>query len=110
MKFSGVLSESRESFHKEYELKRQGLDLNSVLEKVSFLLGLEKDYIFERGRQAGRIRARDVVCYWSVKELDIPLAQLAKQFGSTPVAVGYAGKRGKNWPRKEDIFLSSIDT
>jgi hypothetical protein len=36
---SGVLSESRESSHKKHESKRQGLDLNSVLEnKVNLVM------------------------------------------------------------------------
>ncbi|MBA3030312.1 MAG: transposase [Desulfobacteraceae bacterium] len=104
---SGVLSDSREVFNKKYELKSLGVDFNSVLKKVSSLFGLEKDYILERGRQADRVRARDLVCYWSVKELGIPMAQLAKQFGSTPVAVGYAVKRGDKLAKEGGYVLGA---
>ena len=104
---SGVLSESNESFNKKYELKSLGVNFDSVLEKVSSLFGLEKDYILERGRQADRVRARDLVCYWSVKELGIPMARLAKQFGSTPVAVGYAVRRGEKMAREGGYVLGT---
>ena len=62
---------------------------------------LGKDYIIERGSQADRIRVRDLVCYWSVKEIGIPMAQLAKRFGSSPVAVGYAVRRGKKLAKED---------
>ena len=56
---------------------------------------MEKDYIIGRGRQKDRVRARDLLCYWTVVELGMPLVDLARKFDITPAAVSYAVQRGE---------------
>ncbi len=90
-----VLAEAQENFTRRYALKSQGYDFEKVLERVSLLFQLDKAYITARGRQKDRVRARDLVCYWSANELGMPLADLARRFGSTIAAVSYAVKRGE---------------
>jgi REP element-mobilizing transposase RayT len=107
---SGVLSEARESFNQKYEFKSRGVDFHTVLERVALMYGLEKDYILGRGRQADRVRARDLVCFWSSRELGISLAQLAKHFGATSTAISYAVGRGEKLSKNEGFSLLSLDT
>jgi hypothetical protein len=57
-----VLSESEENLTRKYKLKRQGLDFEKVLDKVSSIFQLEKNYITAKGRQKDRVQARDLVC------------------------------------------------
>lgn len=90
-----VLTESKENFTRKYELKTKGFDFQKVLERVSVLLNLEKNYITGKGRQKDRSRARDLICYWCSVELGFPMADLARKFGITPAAVSYAVRRGE---------------
>ena len=90
-----VLSESEENLTRKYKLKRQGLDYEKVLDKVSSIFQLEKNYITAKGRQKDRVQARDLVCYWSTVELGIYMANLSERLGITIAAVSYAVKRGE---------------
>jgi len=88
-----VLSESEENLTRKYKLKRKGIDFEKVLDKVSSIFQLEKNYITAKGRQKDRVQARDLVCYWF--ELGIYMANLSERLGITIAAVSYAVKRGE---------------
>ena len=88
-----MLFESGENFTRKYNLKSRGFSFEKVVDRVSLLFQLEKDYIIGKGRQKDRVRARDLICYWSAIELEISMADLAKRFGITLSAVSYAVKR-----------------
>jgi REP element-mobilizing transposase RayT len=107
---SEVLSESRESFNRKYELKTRGVDFQFVLERASSLFGLEEDYILGRGRQADRVRARDLVCFWCARELGISLAQLAREFDTTSTGVSYAVGRGEKLAKEAGYLMLPLDT
>ena len=49
----------------------------------------------EKGRQRDCITARDLLCYWTVVELGMPMVDLARRFDLTPVAVSCAVQRGE---------------
>ncbi|MCD6296214.1 MAG: winged helix-turn-helix transcriptional regulator [Deltaproteobacteria bacterium] len=100
-----VLSESKENFTRKYKLKSRGFNFEKVVDRVSLLFRLEKDYITGKGRQKNRVQARDLVCYWSVIELGISMADLAKRLGLTVSAVSYAVKRGEEIAKEGDYLL-----
>jgi putative transposase len=100
-----VLSESEEKFDQKYRLRSLGYDYERILATVALLFDLEKDYITRKGRQKERVAARDLLCYWSVKELGIPLANLAKRLGMTISAVSYAVQRGEKLVKEKGFQL-----
>jgi hypothetical protein len=100
-----VLAESAENFTRKYKLKSQGYNFEKVVDRVSSLFHLEKEYITGRGRQKDRVQSRDLVCYWSAVELGISLAALAKRLGLTIAAVSYAAKRGGEAVKAGDYRL-----
>ena len=100
-----VLSESEENLTRKYKLKSRGFNFEKVVDRVSLLLRLEKDYITGKGRQKNRVQARDLVCYWSAIELGISMADLAKRLGITLSAVSYAVKRGEEIAKESDYLL-----
>jgi hypothetical protein len=71
------------------------LDFEKVVERVSILLQVEKDYITGRGRQKDRVRAKDLLWYWTVFELGMPMVDLARKFDITRAAVSYAVQWGE---------------
>lgn len=102
-----VLSESEEQFSRKYKLKSLGYDFERVVERVSVLFQVEKDYIIRKGRQKNRVRARDLLCYWAVIELGIPMVNLARKFDIMPSAVNYAVQRGERMAKEGGYQLLS---
>jgi putative transposase len=90
-----VLSDSEGNLSRKYKLKSMGFTFEKVVERVSSLFHVDKDYIIGRGRQKDRVRARDLVCYWAAIELGIPMADLAAKLKLTIAAVSYAVQRGE---------------
>lgn len=90
-----VLSEAEENFTRRYRLKNRGITFEKMVERVSTLFDLDENYIIGKGRQRDRVRARDLLCYWTVTELDIPMTEISKRLGRTLAAVSYAVKRGE---------------
>ncbi|MFH2033094.1 MAG: transposase, partial [Candidatus Margulisiibacteriota bacterium] len=104
---SGVLSESEEQFSRKYKLKSLGYDFEKVVERVSILFQVEKDYITGRGRQKDRVRARNLLFYWTVAELGMPMVDLARKFDITPSAVSYAVQRGEKMAKERGYQLET---
>ncbi len=102
-----VLSESEGQFSRKYKLKNLGYDFEKVIERVCRLFRLEKDYITGRGRQKERVKARDLVCYWSVVELGMSMVDVARRFDIMPAAVSYSVQRGEKMAKKEGYQLET---
>jgi len=100
-----ILSESEKQFNRKYRLKSLGYDFEKVLRKVSALFQMKKDYIASKGRQRDRVRARDLLCFWSVNELGISMVDLARRFEVTSAAVSCAVQRGEKMALKENYRL-----
>jgi len=90
-----VLSESEEQFSRKYKLKRLGYTFEKVTEKVCEIFKLEKEYMTGRGKQRDRVHARDLLCYWVVVDLGIPMVDVARRLDITPAAVSISVQRGE---------------
>ena len=85
--------------HHDYQLRSE-TSYAPVVNRVSKLFQLEKEYITGRGRQKDRVRARDLLCYWSVVDL-------ARKFDITAAAVSYAVQRGEKLAKEMDYQLQT---
>ncbi len=90
-----VLSEAKESFTEKYTLRSSGYDFEKVLERVSLIFEVDKEYITGKGNQADRVKARDLLCYWCNNKIGISMADLARKLGLTSAAVSIAVRRGE---------------
>lgn len=100
-----VLSEAKERFERRYELKRRGYDMTRVAERVSKLAGIDKNEIFQKGRQKKRSDARGLFCYWCTSELGLTQSELARELGMTVSGIGYAVRRGEAVAAHEQYTL-----
>jgi REP element-mobilizing transposase RayT len=103
-----VLLESEENFSRKYRLKNRGYNFEKVIERVSVLLQVDKEYITGRGRQKDRVRARDLLCYWAASELGISMVDLARKLDMTSAAVSYAFQRGEQIAKDGGYQLEPI--
>ena len=76
---TALLSEANEKFERRYELKGLGYDLKKISQKVSKIYDIGIEKIYSRGRRKVQVEARDVLCYWAVRELGISCTELAKR-------------------------------
>ena len=67
------------------------------------IFGVEKDVIYSKGRRKNQVATRSLLCYWAVRELGLTATELAKRFGMTQPAVGYAVSRGEQITKKRNF-------
>ena len=103
---SEMLAEANEHFERRYRLKRMGYDLEKVANRVSDLYGMDAREMMTKGRRAKQVEARSLLCYWAVSELGMGVTELARAFGMTPSAVGYAVFRGKDTAEEKGLSLA----
>ena len=104
---NNVLSESEKQFSRKYRIKSLGYDFERVIERVSELFHLDKDYITGKGRQQDRVMARDLLCYWAAVELGMSMVDLARRLELTPAAISCAVWRGEKMAKGKDYQLDS---
>ena len=97
---TALLAEANERLDRRYELKGLGYDLNKVGRRVSEIFGIETEEIYSRGRRKVQVEARDLLCYWAVRELGMSCTSIAERLGMSQPGVGYAVSRGEKIARK----------
>lgn len=101
-----ILAKAEEKLTRPYELKRRGLDLEELAERVAEIYRIEAGQLFSRGRHQVRVQARDLFCFWAARELGLSLTALARRLGMSPPAVGYAAQRGEVIAREKGYRLT----
>ena len=96
-----VLNEMKELDGYAYK----GFSFEKILNRVSGLFELDRNYIIGKGRQKRRVEARDLLCYWAVNELGMSQTDLAVRLGMSTAGVGYAVARGEMIANKHQCQL-----
>jgi len=102
---TALLSEAKEKLERSYKLKALGYDLKKISQMVSKIYDIETEKIYSKGRRKVQVEARDLLCYWAVRELGISCTDLAKQLGMTQPGVGYAVSRGEKIAKEHNYQL-----
>jgi hypothetical protein len=55
-----------------------------------------------KGKHQRRVKPRSLFCYWAVRELGIPITEVARRLGISVPGVGYSVDRGENIAREND--------
>jgi hypothetical protein len=100
-----VLEESEERLERRYELEAQGVNLDDVARRASFLFGIEPNEIYTSGKQPSLVGARSLFCYWAVRELGISATALARKLKLSQPAVSISVKRGEKSARDKKFNL-----
>ena len=100
-----ILLQSQEHYERKHKLRRQGYDLARIAERVSEVLGMDRDEVFSKGRQSRKVKARSLLCFWAARELGISHTALAKVLEMSVAGVGFAAERGESIAKEGDYFL-----
>jgi REP element-mobilizing transposase RayT len=90
-----VLSQANERYERRYELQRRGYDLDRIAKRVAEICGVDTREIFSKGRQARKVKARSLLCFWAVREAGVSLRELAARLEMSAPGVGFAVERGE---------------
>ncbi len=69
------------------------------------LNAIDSAELFRKGRQKPRVDAKALLCYWAVRELKMPLTDLARKLEMTISGVGYAAQRGEDIALRHNFHL-----
>jgi putative transposase len=92
---TALLSEANEKLDRRYKLRGLGYDLAKIGQRVSEIYGIEKEDIYSRGRRKVQVEARDLLCYWAVREVGMTCTSVAQHLGMSQPGVGYAVSEGE---------------
>ena len=102
-----ILFQADEKYERRYEVKSRGYNLESIAKRAAEIYGIGLSEVFSKGKQARRVEARSLFCYWAVRELGISLRDLAIKLEISPPGVGYAVERGEAIARRNKYSLMS---
>ena len=102
---TALLSKAKEKFERGYELQKLGYDLKTISRMVSTIYDMEIEEIYSKGRRKVQVEARDLLCYWAVRELGISCTALAEQLKMSQPGVGYAVNRGEKIAKEHKYQL-----
>ena len=100
-----ILEEQNERLEQRYWLQMQGYDVDKVVELVAKLFDLEAEEVLSSSKQPQRVKARSLLCYWAVKELEIGGVDIARRLKISQSAVSRAVARGERIAADMDLNL-----
>jgi len=102
-----VLKESEEDIVRHEKLKREGWDINKLVNYVCDLFVVSKDEIYRRSRENKISQARELVMFWGKTELHLTGRMLAKYFNMSSPAVTKSIGRGEMLTKEMGLKLIS---
>jgi hypothetical protein len=100
-----ALKQSEEYLERKYRVRSQGYDLEKIRDRVSTVLGIERDKAFSSGKNRLTVRARSLLCYWAVRECGMSMASLARRLGLSNTAISQSVTRGERIAKESGFAL-----
>jgi len=90
-----VLDEQNERLERRYRIQMQGYDFDKIVDRVAKAFELKPEEVLSNVKQNMRVKARSVLCYWAVNELEMTGAAVARRLKMSKSAVSRAVARGE---------------
>jgi len=100
-----VLKIADESLERKYHLKSQGYDMDNLAHRVAAIYPIKPEEIFQPGKQAIKVKARSLFCYWAVRELGFTMIALSLKLNISQPAVSLSVRRGELIALKNKYLL-----
>ena len=79
--------------------------MGRIADRVSEVLGMKPDEVFSKGRQARKVKARSLLCFWASRELGLLHTSLAKRLEMSVANVGFSVERGESIVKEANYAL-----
>ncbi len=76
-------------------MEADGFNIDQVAQRVAAILGIKCEQVWKKGKHPQTVKARGLLCYWSVGELGISATELARRIGITQPAISQSVTSGK---------------
>jgi len=103
-----VLSTCQEQLEREYTLINSGVTTDEIAVIAAKLVNTEPELIFKLGKERDRVRARSLFCYWSAKELGVPMTDLSRLLKISLSAISLSVKRGEKICVSNDYSITDL--
>jgi REP element-mobilizing transposase RayT len=100
-----VLKVADETMERKYHLKSLGYNFDKVVDRVAELFQMKPAEILLPTKRPDRVKARSLLCLWTVKELGISTVDVAEKLGVTQPTVSRAIQRGEKIANENDLYL-----
>jgi len=100
-----VLDAQNEKLEDRYRLQSKGFDFDRVALLVEETCGIPITELRRGNKQPGSVKARSVLCYWSVAELGMKGTDVARLLNISQPAVSRSVKRGQKIVREMNLQL-----
>jgi len=90
-----ILASTQEHYDRKTLMKSKGYTLDTIVEHIAALYGIQKTDILSKGRQKITVAARSLFCFLASRYLGTTITELARLTGMAPSAISYAVIRGK---------------
>ena len=90
-----VMSSADEAMERKYKLSAEGVNLDSLTNRVSKIFGVKEKEIWSPGKFRRMVEARSVLCYWAVRELGVSMTMLSREIGISVAAISGSVIRGQ---------------
>ena len=101
-----TLKAANEAMERKSVLRAQGIDLDEIANRVANLLEMDSAEVWASGRYRHIVKARSLLCYWAVRELDTSMTLLSKMLNISIAAVSKSVVRGEKIAREMNYKLS----
>jgi putative transposase len=101
------LKAANEAMDRKYQLQAAGYDFDKVVDRVAELFQLKPTDIVLPSKQRHRVKARSLLCFWTVRELGISSITIAGRLGITQPAVSRLAQRGEKLATKNSLSLEN---
>jgi REP element-mobilizing transposase RayT len=90
-----VIEEKNERLARRYQLQARGVDFDKVTDRVAKILRLKPEQVLNSGKQPQQVKARSLLCFWAVKELEMSGTEVAQKLKVGNSAVSRSVVRGE---------------
>ncbi|MBC8433633.1 MAG: transposase [Desulfobacterales bacterium] len=101
------LKTANEAMERKYQLQAAGYDFDKVVDRVAELFQLKHTEIVLPSKQHHRVKARSLLCFWTVRELGMSSLTIAGRLGITQPAVSRLAQRGEKLAIENSLSLEN---
>lgn len=103
-----VLAGTQEALDQKYALAVKGIKFSDIVSAVCELTSISPQALIGPCKERTLVKARILVCYWSVTELGMSMTEIGNNLGISVSTVSVAVKKGRQIIEKEGLKLQDF--
>jgi chromosomal replication initiation ATPase DnaA len=92
----------------KYRLKRKGVRVERIAERVAEILDIDVAQLWAGGKQPQVVRARSLFCYWATNELGVSQVWLSRKLGLSQPAISLSVARGRQIVSQKNYEIGNL--